>query len=115
LRRRPKQSGPDSIDDCVADTVFWPEDLLAEDFKDARILTYGYDSRVSQFFKGSANQNNVSAHGRSLLNALELHRRQCPKRPTIFVVHSLGGIVLKEVSTFHCTSFLHWVLISPAA
>jgi hypothetical protein len=36
--------------------VFWPFDLLASDIKDIRILTYGYDSHVSKFFIGPANQ-----------------------------------------------------------
>jgi hypothetical protein len=76
--------------------VFWPLDLLPSDCPNARILTFGYDSHVSHFFGGPASQNNISAHGRSLLHALEVHRRKCPKRPILFVVHSLGGIILKE-------------------
>lgn len=81
-------------------SLYWPEDLLPKDFEDVRILTYGYDSHVSHFFKGPANQNNISAHGRSLLNALELYRRQDPKRRLIFIVHSLGGLILKEVRIY---------------
>jgi len=77
--------------------LFWPGDLLSKDFTNVRILTYGYDSHVSHFFAGAASQNNINAHGRSLLNALELNRRYNPKRPLIFMAHSLGGIVLKEV------------------
>jgi hypothetical protein len=83
--------------DSYPDSLYWPEDLLSKDFEDLRILTYGYDSHVSHFFKGPANQNNITAHGRSLLNALELSRRSDPKRPLIFIVHSLGGLMLKEV------------------
>jgi hypothetical protein len=79
------------------ESVYWPADILPRDFEEARVLTYGYDSHVSRFFKGAANQNNISAHGRSLLNTLELHRRADPQRPLIFMVHSLGGIILKEV------------------
>ncbi|KAI9155556.1 Vegetative incompatibility protein [Paramyrothecium foliicola] len=96
LHRRAKGADSTPGDGSLPDTVFWPKDLLADDFANARILTYGYDSRVSHFFRGPANQNNISGHGRSLLNALELHRRDDPKRPIIFIVHSLGGIVLKE-------------------
>lgn len=61
-----------------------------------RILTYGYESHISKFFNGPANQNNISAHGRSLLNALELYRRDDPKRPLLFIVHSLGGIIFER-------------------
>jgi len=73
-------------------------DLLSTDCQSARILTFGYDSRVSHFFSGPTNQNNISAHGRSLLNALELYRRESPKRPIVFIAHSLGGIILKKIS-----------------
>ncbi|KAF5005542.1 hypothetical protein FDECE_8035 [Fusarium decemcellulare] len=81
---------------CSEGAIFWPRDLLSEDCPEARILTYGYDSRVSNFFHGPASQNNIAAHGRSLLHGLELERRDNPKRKIIFIAHSLGGIVLKE-------------------
>jgi hypothetical protein len=84
------------------DSLYWPKDLLSKDFENTRVLTYGYDSQVSHFFQGPANQNNISAHGRSLLNALELYRRDNPRQPIIFVVHSLGGIILKEVGCPFC-------------
>jgi hypothetical protein len=95
-----KNSSNISVQDSSQDSVYWPEDLLSKDFEDVRILTYGYDSQVSHFFKGPANQNNINAHGRSLLNALELYRRQDPRRRLIFIVHSLGGLILKEVRIY---------------
>jgi len=93
---KPQPEGGDDTNNVASKTIFWPKDLLSTDCQNARILTYGYDSHVSHFFSGPANQNNISAHGRSLLNALELNRRECPKRPLVFVVHSLGGIIIKE-------------------
>lgn len=77
-------------------SCFWPEDLLAKDFANTRIATYGYDSKVSNFFGGAADQTTIVGHGRSLLHATEALRRQTPERPIIFVVHSLGGLILKE-------------------
>lgn len=77
---------------------FWPKDLLAKDFSNARVLTYGYDSKVTKFFKGPVNQSGILAHGESLMRALEVQRRGCRQRPIIFLVHSLGGIILKQVS-----------------
>ena len=77
--------------------LFWPKDLLAKDFPNVRVLTYGYDSQVSKFFKGPANQSGILAHGESLMHALEVQRRGCRQRPILFLVHSLGGIILKQV------------------
>lgn len=78
-------------------SFFWPKDALAEDFSALRIAAYGYDSRVSNFFSGSAGQTTIVGHGRSLLNELESFRRGIPTdRPIVFVAHSLGGLVLKE-------------------
>jgi ankyrin repeat domain-containing protein 50 len=63
--------------------VYWPQDLLPEDCANARILTWGYDSRVSHFFGGPANQSNVSAHARDLLYALEKKRLQCVRTSVV--------------------------------
>lgn len=48
--------------------VFWPEDLLAPDFPDLRILTFGYESAYTQFL-GSVSQNNVFTLSRNLLTS----------------------------------------------
>ena len=87
---------PKTANTVASTSCFWPEDLLPVDFKDVRILTYGYDSHVSHFFEGGASQATIPALGRSFLNDLEGIRRDQPARPIIFVVHSLGGLVLKD-------------------
>ncbi|KAF4470497.1 P-loop containing nucleoside triphosphate hydrolase [Fusarium albosuccineum] len=76
--------------------TFWPFELLSRDsrLKEARILTYGYDSVVANFF-GPQNQQNISRHGNDLMVALQQERRDEPNRPLIFVTHSLGGILVK--------------------
>jgi hypothetical protein len=76
--------------------VYWPAELLPQDCPKARILTFGYDSYVSHFFSGPANQSNVFAHARDLLYALNRERSEAQGRPLICVAHSLGGIILKE-------------------
>ncbi|RXG50106.1 hypothetical protein VDGE_00962 [Verticillium dahliae] len=81
---------------------FWPRDLLPNDCPNSRILTYGYDSHVSHFFSGAANQTNVVGHASSLLHDLEAIRRDDPGRPIIFVAHSLGGLLLKEALRQAC-------------
>lgn len=77
-------------------SVCWPAELLPSDHSNVRILTYGYESRVSRFFQGPANKDNISQHGRALLNATVRSRRSCLSRPLVFVAHSLGGIIVKE-------------------
>ena len=83
-----------------APEVYWPMDLLAHDFPKLRIFTYGYDSKITHWFKGPAMQLDIYSYGESLLNGIEARRRADPSRPLIFIVHSLGGLVLKDVSNW---------------
>ncbi|KAI9892641.1 MAG: hypothetical protein M1814_001334 [Vezdaea aestivalis] len=76
--------------------VYWPLDLLSKDFPNVRTFTFGYDSHVTNWFKGPAMQLDIYSYGESLLNGLEARRRDDPRRPLIFIVHSLGGLVLKD-------------------
>jgi hypothetical protein len=83
----------------VENGTFWPKDLLAAKFLNCRILTYGYDSVVSRFFAGPADQTTTADHGNNLLHSLEALRREQNSRlrKIIFIVHSLGGLVIKDV------------------
>lgn len=74
---------------------FWPIEALAHDFPTLRIASYGYDSQVTNFFHGPSDKTTIIGHGRSLLSELESFRRAAPTRPIIFIVHSLGGLILK--------------------
>ena len=75
--------------------TFWPADLLPRDFKNARILTYGYDSKVTKGFTAPTSKNGIFQHGNSFLRALSRFRSGCGGRPIIFVAHSLGYVPLK--------------------
>jgi pimeloyl-ACP methyl ester carboxylesterase len=81
----------DHSNDC-----YWPEDLLPEDFPECRILAYGYDSHISRFFSGAANQASIVDHARAFLHSLHDIRGKAADRPIIFIAHSLGGLLLKE-------------------
>ncbi|KAI1423348.1 hypothetical protein F5Y12DRAFT_798577 [Xylaria sp. FL1777] len=85
---RPRETEPQE--------TFWPLDILPGDFSDARIMTYGYDSHITHWFKGPAMQLDIDQYGEGLLNAMEACRRDDPHRPLIFIVHSLGGLILKD-------------------
>jgi hypothetical protein len=77
-------------------SVYWPEDLLKEDFAQARIMTFGYDTKITRGFQ-AASQGNIFSHARNLLGDLEQSRRKAADRPLVFLAHSLGGILVKEV------------------
>ena len=79
--------------------LYWPADLLPRDFDDLRIMTYGYDSKVTRAFKGPTSKNGIFEHGQSFLGALGRVRIDCGNRPIIFVAHSLGYVNLQN---FQC-------------
>lgn len=97
----------------ISRTVFWPRDLLAKDFENVRILTFGYESdptgsSQSNLFSLSKNLlvkvgNERLENVRTFLEEKRDHMGKItdwkqPERPIIFICHSLGGIMTKFVS-----------------
>ncbi|KAK4977595.1 hypothetical protein LTR42_001966 [Elasticomyces elasticus] len=82
------------------DDIFWPQDLLKAQIPHARILTFGYDADPIHFFRlGGQNHQTIFSHAQDLLTAVK-NKRDDPKvkdRPIVFVGHSLGGLVIKQV------------------
>ncbi len=77
-------------------SVFWPRDLLPLQCPESRIMVFGYDTVVAKHqFAGAANKNSIFAHSKNLVN--DLCRSRPHDRPIIFLAHSFGGIVVKEV------------------
>ncbi|KAK8074555.1 hypothetical protein PG997_009218 [Apiospora hydei] len=74
--------------------VFWPQDLLPEEVPQARIMTWGYDSMVVKPFSPT-NKVTLFGHAKNLM--FTLGRNAVPGRPIIFMAHSLGGILAKEM------------------
>lgn len=77
--------------------LFWPAELLPIDFGNVRILTYGYDSKVTKGFTAPTSKNGIFQHGNSFLRALNRVRLECGGRPIIFVAHSLGYVPLEAL------------------
>ncbi|KAH8645771.1 ankyrin repeat-containing domain protein, partial [Xylariales sp. PMI_506] len=73
----------------------WLRDSLPDYIPNVRIMTYGYDSSV--FF--STSQMAIHDFARDLFERLEYLRQDVleEKRPLIFICHSLGGVVFKEL------------------
>jgi hypothetical protein len=97
--------------------VLWLRDFLPKHIEQARILTYGYDSRYNTTYgPKELSRLTIHDHAVALLGKLALYRMETPvtstsphvssrgcsiesskERPIIFVAHSFGGIVLKHV------------------
>ena len=76
--------------------IHWPSTLLGQDISSARIMTFGYDADIVNWFK-KASQNNVYNHAETLLGDLVRRRERTDSehRKIIFVAHSLGGLVVQ--------------------
>ncbi|KAE9363156.1 hypothetical protein N431DRAFT_523969 [Stipitochalara longipes BDJ] len=74
--------------------VFWPKDFLAKDIKNARILTWFYDSAVMRFWTETTT-NNIDSNAANLCADLTNLRAETKSqdRHIIFVAHSLGGLL----------------------
>lgn len=77
--------------------VYWPRDLLPRTIPKARVLTYGYDTRMSHRLGVASSQSTVYDHSGGFLVELASKRTEQPQRALIFVAHSLGGIIVKEM------------------
>lgn len=75
--------------------VFWPADLLPESCPRARVLVWGYDTQVTKLPGQAVSKSNVFSEGKNLL--FSFRRERDLDVPIIFIAHSLGGVVLKEV------------------
>ncbi|KAG8813448.1 hypothetical protein FRC19_002411 [Serendipita sp. 401] len=72
----------------------WLKDFLPNDLPNARILSYGYDADTRSFIQTSS--KTISHHAEDFVERLSQLRRMHPRRPIIFLAHSLGGIILKR-------------------
>lgn len=76
--------------------VYWRKHLLPSTLPKARILVFGYDTRMRHALGPRANNTTVYGFASELLESLAARRRSQPCRPLTFVAHSLGGIIVKE-------------------
>ena len=72
----------------------WPSDVLRQDLPDTRILSFGYDADIVNFWDPASNSR-LSSHAENLVGDLvrERERTDTETRKILFVAHSLGGLV----------------------
>ncbi|KAL6695606.1 hypothetical protein J3F84DRAFT_408618 [Trichoderma pleuroticola] len=71
----------------------WLRDFLPISIPNARVLTYGYDTKLP----GSRSKSSILQLSRKLLESIKTTRDESTKhRPLILIGHSLGGLVVKH-------------------
>ncbi|KAI9730075.1 MAG: hypothetical protein M1834_006067 [Cirrosporium novae-zelandiae] len=76
--------------------VFWPKDLLRPSLLNCRVLIFSYNSNVTS----GATIQGIKQHAGNLLDRLKRKRDEFVPNsvPIIFIAHSLGGLVVKQVA-----------------
>lgn len=74
--------------------VCWPRDLLPKVAPSARVLSFAYNADIY----GNTSIAGIRGNANAVLARLQDKRQDDYNTPIIFVAHSLGGIILKQVS-----------------
>lgn len=86
--------------------VFWPTAFLSKQtslddgrpFPRTRIMLYGYETAVNSLCW--LTERTLYHHASHLLNELSEARKDCRDRPLLFIVHSLGGLLVQNALIF---------------
>lgn len=77
------------------DGHMWLRDSLPHHIPNSRIMTYGYDSAL----RHTKSKLHLNDFAQDLLSWLDRERQEPEeeKRPLVFICHSLGGVVVKQM------------------
>ena len=89
-----KESGKDK-------RIHWPSELLKEDIPNARIMSFGYDADIVNFWNPASNSR-LSNHAEQMVGDLVTKRvrTRTETRKILFVAHSLGGLVVERALSY---------------
>src|SRR5699024_10151959 len=76
-------------------TDCWPKSWLASDFPDSRILAVNYQTFLSNWTINCGHAHTLKE--RSLQLAHDLRCANVGERPIIWITHSMGGLLIKEM------------------
>lgn len=81
-----------------ATPIFWPRDLLPHTIPGAKVLMYGYDTHLRHKIVGRPTQKmTLYSIVQDLSASLKAVCCRPTSRPILFVCHSLGGVIVKEL------------------
>ena len=83
----------------------WLRDQLPVDLDNARILIYGYNSKL---LDGASKQNlltHLDCFHNDLQTLRDVNSKKNFNRPIILIGHSLGCLLITKVRQFACESF----------
>ncbi|KAB8296692.1 hypothetical protein EYC80_002113 [Monilinia laxa] len=86
--------------------ICWPKDLLPLNRSDIRVMSWGWDSKGIRYEPKSANF--FEDHALALLADIDICRpNQSNNRPIIFIAHSIGGNIVKEIEILYTHGLLN--------
>ncbi|XP_054262327.1 protein SERAC1 isoform X2 [Macrosteles quadrilineatus] len=88
---------------CATETSYslcWPKDWLSKDCSSIRLLGVDYESRISEWFPTCSEKIRArTLQERATVVSSELESCSVGQRPTVWVAHSMGGLLVKKILT----------------